>query len=109
MSAWMDVIGIGEDGMDGLSPAARALVESAEVIIGGDRHHQLSANVSAERVAWPSPFDAMITTMRSFRGKRLVVLVTGDPLWFSVGARLLRSIPASEVPVSSAIIGVPVG
>ncbi|MCB1458178.1 MAG: precorrin-6y C5,15-methyltransferase (decarboxylating) subunit CbiE [Nitratireductor sp.] len=97
MSAWMDVIGIGEDGMDGLSPAARALVESAEVIIGGDRHHQLSANVSAERVAWPSPFDAMIDTMKSFRGRRLVVLVTGDPLWFSVGARMLRSIPADEI------------
>ncbi|MEZ5870810.1 MAG: precorrin-6y C5,15-methyltransferase (decarboxylating) subunit CbiE [Nitratireductor sp.] len=95
--AWLDVVGIGEDGMDGLSPAARALVETAEVIIGGDRHHQLSANVNAERVAWPSPFDAMIDTMKSFRGRRLVVLVTGDPLWFSVGARMLRSIPAEEI------------
>ena len=37
---WMDVIGIGEDGVDGLSPQARRVLAQAEVIIGGDRHHQ---------------------------------------------------------------------
>ena len=88
MSAWLHIIGIGEDGMAGLSAAARSQVELAEVIIGGDRHHKLAPNVSAERIAWPSPFDAMIETIRSLKGRRVVVLVTGDPLWFSVGARI---------------------
>ncbi|TPW31291.1 precorrin-6y C5,15-methyltransferase (decarboxylating) subunit CbiE [Pararhizobium mangrovi] len=98
MSApWLNIVGIGEDGMEGLSPAARALVESAEVIVGGDRHHRLSANVTAQRVAWPSPFDAMIETICSFRGRRIVVLVTGDPLWYSVGARIARAIPPAEI------------
>ncbi|MCU0906820.1 MAG: precorrin-6y C5,15-methyltransferase (decarboxylating) subunit CbiE [Rhodobacteraceae bacterium] len=94
---WLHIVGIGEDGMDGLTPAARAVVEAAEVIIGGDRHHRLSDRVTAERVAWPSPFDAMIATIRSFHGRRAVVLVTGDPLWFSVGARITRAIPAGEI------------
>ncbi|WP_306120513.1 MULTISPECIES: precorrin-6y C5,15-methyltransferase (decarboxylating) subunit CbiE [unclassified Roseitalea] len=98
MSApWLHVIGIGEDGMAGLSPAARALVESAEVIVGGDRHHHLAPNVHAERIAWPSPFDAMIDAIRAQKGKRVVVLVTGDPLWYSVGARLLRAFDAGEI------------
>ncbi|WP_112320818.1 precorrin-6y C5,15-methyltransferase (decarboxylating) subunit CbiE [Oceanibium sediminis] len=97
MSAWLGIVGIGEDGMDGLSPSARAVVEAAEVIIGGDRHHRLSDAVQAERLAWPSPFDAMIDVIRSHRGKRLVILVTGDPLWYSVGARILKAIPAAEV------------
>ncbi|MEL6282877.1 MAG: cobalamin biosynthesis bifunctional protein CbiET, partial [Pseudomonadota bacterium] len=43
---WLHVVGIGEDGMDGLSPAARQLVETADVIVGGDRHHRLGDNVS---------------------------------------------------------------
>src|SRR5690606_28062123 len=30
-------------------------------------------------------------------GRRVVVLVTGDPLWFSVGARIGRAIPAAEI------------
>ena len=94
---WLHIVGIGEDGMDGLVPATRAVVEAAEVIIGGDRHHELSSNVTAERVAWPSPFDALIETLLTFKGKRVVILATGDPLWFSVGARIGRSIASSEI------------
>lgn len=94
---WLHIVGIGEDGMTGLSPAACALVEAAEVIVGGDRHHFLAPNVTAERIAWPSPFDAMIDKIRSFRGRRVVVLVTGDPLWYSVGARMTKAIPAGEI------------
>lgn len=94
---WLHIVGIGEDGMAGLTPATRAVVEAAEVIIGGDRHHRLSDAVTAERVAWPSPFDALIGTLTSFKGRRVVVLATGDPLWFSVGARIGRAIPPPEI------------
>ncbi len=95
--AWLHIVGIGEDGMDGLAPATRAVLEAAEVIIGGDRHHRLSDSVTAERLAWPHPFDALIDTLRAMRGRRVVVLATGDPLWFSVGARIGRSIPPGDV------------
>ncbi len=94
---WLHIVGIGEDGMDGLTPATRAVVEAAEVIVGGDRHHDLSGAVTAERVAWPSPFDALIDQLDGYRGKRVVVLATGDPLWFSVGARIGRSIAPDQI------------
>ncbi|QKV17402.1 precorrin-6y C5,15-methyltransferase (decarboxylating) subunit CbiE [Oricola thermophila] len=94
---WLHIIGIGEDGMAGLSAEARRLVEEAEVIVGGDRHHNLAPNVTAERIAWPSPFDAMIGEIRRQKGRRVVVLVTGDPLWYSVGAKILKGIPREEI------------
>jgi len=94
---WLHIVGIGEDGFDGLTPATAAVVEAAEVIVGGDRHHSLSDRVTAERVAWPSPFNAMIETIEGLKGRRVVVLVTGDPLWFSVGARIGRAIDPSEI------------
>lgn len=94
---WLHIVGIGEDGLDGLVPATRAVVEAAEVILGGDRHHVLSETITAERLSWPSPFDAMIDTIRGLRGRRAVILVTGDPLWFSVGARIGRAIPSEEI------------
>lgn len=94
---WLHIVGIGEDGLDGLTPATRAVVEAAEVIVGGDRHQALAAQIGAERIHWPSPFDAMIDTLRGLRGRRAVVLVTGDPLWFSVGARIGRSIDPGEI------------
>ncbi|WP_424967014.1 precorrin-6y C5,15-methyltransferase (decarboxylating) subunit CbiE [Dinoroseobacter sp. S375] len=94
---WLHIVGIGEDGLAGLLPATRAVVEAAEVIVGGERHHQLSASVTAERLAWPHPFDALVDTLKSLAGRRVVVLATGDPLWFSVGARIGRAIPAAEI------------
>ncbi|WP_300551211.1 precorrin-6y C5,15-methyltransferase (decarboxylating) subunit CbiE [Roseovarius sp.] len=94
---WLHIVGIGEDGMDGLLPATRAIVEAAEVIVGGERHHKLAEGINAERVAWPSPFDALIDLLALHRGRRVVVLATGDPLWFSVGARIGRAMEASEI------------
>lgn len=95
---WLHIVGIGADGMAGLTPAARAVLEAAEVIVGGDRHHRLSKAVTAERISWPSPFDALIELLNSFKGRRVAVLATGDPLWFSVGARIGRAIgPAGIV------------
>jgi precorrin-6Y C5,15-methyltransferase (decarboxylating) len=97
MSAWLDIIGIGEDGVDGLSAQAHEALSKAEVIVGGDRHHKLAPNPDARRIAWPSPFDAMIDEIISHKGKQIVILVTGDPLWYSVGARILKAIPKDEV------------
>jgi precorrin-6Y C5,15-methyltransferase (decarboxylating) len=94
---WLHIVGIGEDGLDGLVPATRAVVEAAEVILGGKRHHALADGIGANRIAWPSPFDAMIDAIEGMRGRRAVILVTGDPLWFSVGARIGRSIDPSEI------------
>ena len=96
-TAWLHIVGMGEDGLDGLLPATRAVVEAAEVIIGGERHHNLSAEIGAERIAWPSPFDALIDILEGLRGRRVVVLATGDPLWFSVGARIGRSMDPSQI------------
>lgn len=97
MTPWLHIVGIGEDGFDGLTPATRAVVETAEVILGGERHHALAENIGAERISWPSPFSAMIEVIEGMRGRRAVVLVTGDPLWFSVGARIGREIDPAEI------------
>ena len=93
----MHVVGIGEDGVAGLAEPARNALARAEVVIGGDRHHSLAPHATGERRTWPSPFDAMIDEIRSLRGRRPVILVTGDPLWYSVGARLLRAFGRNEI------------
>jgi len=94
---WLHIVGIGEDGRDGLRPATRTVVDEAEVIFGGARHVALSGNTTARHVPWPSPFDAMIEAIRAEKGQRVVVLATGDPLWYSVGARIGRQIDPREI------------
>ena len=97
MSAWLDVVGIGEDGVEGLSPNAVNVLKDAEIIIGGERHHKLSGDFKAQRLAWPSPFDSLVGEIISLKGKKIVVLTTGDPLWFSVGARLSRAFKSGDI------------
>lgn len=97
MTAWLDVVGIGADGWDGLAPASRAVLEAAEVVIGGDRHHACAPHLTAERIHWPSPFRAMVEEIRGLRGRRVAVLVTGDPLWYSAGARFAAMFAPGEV------------
>lgn len=94
---WLHVVGIGAEGLEGLAPAARGAVEAAEVILGGARHLEMVAHLGAETLAWPSPFDALVGEITARRGRRVVVLATGDPLWFSVGARLGRRIDPGEI------------
>ncbi|MFK5997189.1 MAG: precorrin-6y C5,15-methyltransferase (decarboxylating) subunit CbiE [Rhodobacterales bacterium] len=97
MSAWLHIVGIGEDGFDGVSADARACIASADYIVGGKRHHSLIGTCSATRIHWPSPFNALTSKLRELRGKRVVILATGDPLWFSVGNRLAARFDRSEL------------
>jgi len=97
MGPWLNIVGIGEDGLAGLTPATRAVVEAADVILGGSRHHTLTDGIDAKRVSWPTPFDALIGSLTELRGKRVVVLATGDPLWFSVGESIGRAFAPEEI------------
>jgi precorrin-6B C5,15-methyltransferase / cobalt-precorrin-6B C5,C15-methyltransferase len=102
---WLAVVGIGEDGVDGLSPAARRLVAQAAFIVGGKRHLALAGPLSAETLIWPSPIENALDTIEAHRGRAVCVLASGDPFFFGVGAMLMRRFAADEmicVPALSA-------
>lgn len=98
---WLSVIGIGEDGLDGLSSAARALVQSADLLIGGERHlAMVPRNTEQERIAWAaSQLLIQADGIAQYKGRRTCVLASGDPMWFGIGATLARRIPATEMTV----------
>lgn len=106
MSGWIDIVGIGEDGLAGLGPAARALVDAAEVLVGGDRHLEMVPDGHpAERVRWGKPFDDSYAAIERHAGRRVVVLTTGDPMYYGAGAVLSRRMPEalrSVVPAPGA-------
>lgn len=100
MTPWLSVVGMGAGGLPDLAPAARALVESAEVLIGGTRHLATVPEDGRERLAWPSPFDALVGEIEARRGQRVCVLATGDPMMYGVGAKLLRHFPIEEMTIA---------
>lgn len=98
---WLAIAGIGEDGVAGLSPAARKLVAEAEIVFGGRRHLALAdALISGERRPWPSPF--AIDEVLARRGRRVCVLASGDPFLHGIGALLAEKVPAAEMVVMPA-------
>ena len=102
----LSIVGIGEDGADGLSAAARALIGGAEIVFGGRRHLGLAAPlIRGAARPWPSPFDGAADEVCRHRGRPVCVLASGDPFHFGVGAVLARRIDAREmivVPAPSA-------
>lgn len=90
MSAWLTIVGLGADGLEGLPPASRAPIETAEVLVGGARHLGLVPDSKAEKIEWEFPLDGTMTTIAGHRGKRVVVLATGDPMAYGIGSTLAR-------------------
>lgn len=90
---WLTIIGIGEDGLAGLSEASRKALAKAETVFGGERHLAL-AQVGSRGRPWPVPFDADIVL--SCRGRPTVMLASGDPFWHGAGASLADKLQAGE-------------
>lgn len=96
-SRWLSLIGIGEDGIEALTPAARKLVADASLIVGGARHLDLIGPQKAEALAWPSPLAKAMETIAARRGLPTVVLASGDPFFFGVGDMLTRHVATDEI------------
>ena len=101
MTAWLTLVGIGEDGYAGLGEAARAALGQARCIVGAARQLALlPADLPGAHELWPSPFSLEPVLAR--RGTPVCVLASGDPLFYGVGASLARQLPATEMQVFSA-------
>ncbi|RTL82163.1 MAG: precorrin-6y C5,15-methyltransferase (decarboxylating) subunit CbiE [Hyphomicrobiales bacterium] len=97
MEKWLSIIGIGEGGLEALTPAARALVANATLIVGGARHLSLIGDVRAEKLPWPSPLMEAIPRLMAQRGRPTVVLASGDPFFYGVGELISRHVPGDEI------------
>lgn len=93
---WLTIIGLGEDGPDGLPPASRAALDAAEIVMGATRHLDLLPEIAAEKRVWPVPFADGVPELLALRGRRVVVLASGDPFWFGAGSVLARELEPNE-------------
>lgn len=99
MARWLSIVGIGEDGLIGLGPAARALVDEAEVLIGGERHLAMVPDDGRERLPWPSPLTKLVDEIVARHDRKVCVLATGDPLYYGVGVTLAKRVPIEEMTI----------
>jgi precorrin-6Y C5,15-methyltransferase (decarboxylating) len=94
------VVGIGAGGWDDLSGTPRDVIRSARVVFGSERQLELlPADVTAERVSWPSPLLPALPGLLRDKAGPLCVLASGDPMFHGIGATLVRLVGADNVRV----------
>jgi len=89
------VVGVGADGWDGLTGAARSALRAAEVVVGAERHlGYLPPDVGAVQVRLPSPLvPALPRLLADHAGRSLCLLASGDPMFYGIGGTLTREVP----------------
>ena len=96
MTAWLTIIGIGEDGLSGLGNSIRDTVKDAEYLFGGERHLKL---VNKKGFVWKSPLEDSFLELDQLQDKNVVVIASGDPMWFGIGATLGRRYGPSAIKI----------
>jgi precorrin-6Y C5,15-methyltransferase (decarboxylating) len=100
----VDVVGIGAGGWADLPERARDVIRRAEVVLGATRQLDLlDRSVDAERIPLPSPLlPGLAEIVRTERS--LVVLASGDPMFFGIGGTLTRlGVPIRVHPAPSSV------
>ena len=99
MTPWLTIIGMGEDGYEPLSAAAKQALQTAEVVIGSERMFSMLPAMRAERHLWPQPFSGVVHQLKGFAGRQTVLLATGDPMNYGVARKVFEIIPHEDVVV----------
>lgn len=87
-AAKIHIIGMGDDGTHGVTTAARELIQQAEALIAPDYIQRLVNDYNGERFVVGKDLDQVLAFIRARQGKRLVVLVSGDPLFYGLARYL---------------------
>lgn len=94
------VVGIGEDGCSGLSARAASAVASAQVLVGGERQLEFFPQFRGERIVLKGGLGAALERVAERAEEHNVcVLASGDPLFFGVGALLVRKLGREHVEI----------
>lgn len=102
------VVGIGDGGTASLAPAALTAVRAADVLCGGVRHLAFFPEYGGERIVIKGGLETVLGRIRHARdaGQHVVVLASGDPGYFGIGATLAEYLGSDAiriVPAASAV------
>ena len=87
------VLGVGGDGLAGLTLRSRELLTNADIVFGSDSVLGLLPELKAERRRIGSDLQEALDAVRAQMGKKKIVIVaTGDPLFYGVARYLCDKI-----------------
>jgi precorrin-6Y C5,15-methyltransferase (decarboxylating) len=103
----IDVVGIGCDDAGNFSIAAKKALTEAEVIFASGEQATITQSyfpqIKARFEAYPMPISKLEKTLPEYQNKKIVMMALGDPLFYGIGAILLRFLPVEQLRFHSAI------
>jgi len=88
MTEKIHIIGIGDDGPEGMTSSARQLIANAELLVGTPPALRMIGDSPARRIEAGGDLDSVVTQVAAAKEERIVVLASGDPLFFGVARYL---------------------
>jgi precorrin-6Y C5,15-methyltransferase (decarboxylating) len=76
------IVGIGDDGVEGMTAQARRLVEAADVLVGPESCATLVPESLRGRLVSAANLEELVERIEAAGAKRVVVLASGDPLFY---------------------------
>ncbi len=94
------LIGIGDDGCGGLSSRAVSAVAAAQVLAGGERHLAFFPQFHGTRIVFKDGLAQALDRIAEAADEHNVgILASGDPMFFGVGALVIKRLGAEHVEV----------
>ena len=90
---WLKIIGVGEDGLNGLDNASLKAIADATSVFGAPRHLKL-LKLESRAKSYPVPFS--IDPVLEHKGQPCVVLASGDPFWYGAGTSITKHLKPHE-------------
>lgn len=87
--AKIHILGVGSDGFKGLTGRARELLQSADLVLGSDNTLSWLPELKAQRLTIGPDLHEVVEALEGgFGKKRMVVVASGDPLFYGVARYL---------------------
>lgn len=95
------VVGLNPNSADNLPAALAARIAQADLLVGGQRHLGYFPDFEGEKVVIAADIDRLVQRLELAlaAGEQAVVLASGDPLWYGIGATLRRYFPAEVLEI----------
>ncbi|MBH8599343.1 MULTISPECIES: precorrin-6y C5,15-methyltransferase (decarboxylating) subunit CbiE [unclassified Thermoactinomyces] len=100
MAKKMKVIGIGDDGQNGLSSRVKKWIEQADVLAGGERQLSFFPDHPGRRILIKGGLGPVLEQLeRESRQHDVVVLASGDPLFYGIASLIVRKLGLERVVI----------
>lgn len=93
------IVGMGT-GLSDLGTRHHEAIASADILVGAERHLELFADHPAEKIKITPPLAGVINFIRqSMADKQVVVLASGDPMFYGIGKTLAANLGEKNVEI----------